>query len=51
MESSSSCRRSRLAQALLVGRVGVEPTLPEETDFKSVASANSATAPGPLILI
>jgi hypothetical protein len=31
--------------AFSVGRVGVEPTFPRETDFKSVAYANSATAP------
>ena len=29
----------------LVGAVGLEPTFPKEADFKSAASANSATLP------
>lgn len=29
----------------VVGAVGLEPTCPKTTDFKSVASANSATLP------
>ena len=40
-------RRAYLAAMLffLVGAVGLEPTFPKEADFKSAASANSATLP------
>ncbi len=32
-----------IKNTLMVPRVGLEPTLPRETDFESVASTNSAT--------
>ena len=36
---------------ILVGAVGLEPTYPKMADFKSAASANSATLPRAEIII
>ena len=38
-------RRGDIGSTHLVGAVGLEPTFPKEADFKSAASANSATLP------
>ncbi len=35
----------------LVGAVGLEPTYPKMADFKSAASANSATLPRAVVII